>query len=516
MKRLVTIHFLLLLSSVITVLANDKPVIVEEFSVNRIAFQELENVVAGTMIVPEGGTKSFYNVNVKGRATAGEPMNLEFVLGNNGKEPIHSMRVQLSINNFSVVSRALQDLDIAPGDIVNITVPDIWTPPTAGESYLLDFGVVELNGKGGMYSTLRKEVLGVLGYSAPKHVMIEEFTGTWCGWCTDGGYVLNKLLEANPDANAAALHVGVEGFPDPMEIPAGFELSETYHTAFPHAMFDRLRLHGVTIPVTRTVWFESYSKAYNEPSSLSVDVESLLEENSRRLNIKSTVKFVDFVGQADLRINIYIIEDGVTGSEKGYAQQNYLSNNSDYEDSPFFNEPPLIEDYVHDHVVRASLTGAWGDKLEGSFFAGASVSAEHSYDIPEGMNIDNMSVIAFVTHFDSEVSYRPVLNSAHSKIQESPSTDVYTAEENLEIVSDPNPNPANDICFLRVKVEKQATLRAGLFSVTGKQLLQLKDVTAVPGTHSIAVPTAAYDNGAYMLRIEVGDQAYWRKLLVQH
>ncbi len=516
MKRLMILHFLLLFGSVLTVPAADQTALVEELDVHQLTYPESERLFAGAMYVPESGTGAFYSSRLKDRATAGQPMDLAFTFGNGGETTIQSIRVQLTIDNFNTISNSVENLRLAPGEIVNITVPALWTPPQAGESYLLDFSVVEINGESGMSSTLRKEVLGVLGYSAPKHVMIEEFTGTWCGWCTDGGYILNKLLEANPHANAAALHVGVEGFPDPMQIPAGFELSETYHTAFPHAMFDRLRLHGVTIPVTRTVWFESYSTAYNEPAVLSVDVESFLEANSRKLNITSVVKFVDFVGQADLRINIYVIEDGITSSEEGYAQQNYLSNNDDYKDSPFFNEPPLIEDYVHDHVVRASLTGAWGDKLEGSFFAGASVSAEHSFDIPEDMNIDNMSVIAFVTHFDSEVSYRPVLNSGHSKIQQSPSTDVLTAEESLEIVGSPNPNPANDICFLQVNIREQSPLRADLYSLQGERLLQLKDVTAMPGLHSIAVPTAGYSDGAYLLHIQVGDKIYRRRLLVQH
>lgn len=31
-----------------------------------------------------------------------------------------------------------------------------------------------------------------------KKVMLEDFTGTWCGWCPEGTVIVEQLQAANP------------------------------------------------------------------------------------------------------------------------------------------------------------------------------------------------------------------------------------------------------------------------------------------------------------------------------
>lgn len=35
--------------------------------------------------------------------------------------------------------------------------------------------------------------------SQVKRVLLEQFTGSWCGWCVDGSYVMELLEEDYPD-----------------------------------------------------------------------------------------------------------------------------------------------------------------------------------------------------------------------------------------------------------------------------------------------------------------------------
>ena len=70
-----------------------------------------------------------------------------------------------------------------------------------------------------------------------KKVVIEEFTGEWCGACPGGAAELKSITEANPDkAYAVAIHQG-----DPME-PAFFNQLNSMlgsHTSYPGGNVDR-------------------------------------------------------------------------------------------------------------------------------------------------------------------------------------------------------------------------------------------------------------------------------------
>lgn len=45
-------------------------------------------------------------------------------------------------------------------------------------------------------------VIHVINASAQapvKRVLLEQYTGAWCGWCVDGSVVVEELLELYPD-----------------------------------------------------------------------------------------------------------------------------------------------------------------------------------------------------------------------------------------------------------------------------------------------------------------------------
>jgi len=54
--------------------------------------------------------------------------------------------------------------------------------------------------------------------------------------------------------------------------------------------------------------------------------------------------------QHTLNLSAFIVEDSIVSAQKDYNE-----------------DPTVIEDYTHRHVLRASLNGTWGDPLfEGS------------------------------------------------------------------------------------------------------------------------------------------------------
>lgn len=58
--------------------------------------------------------------------------------------------------------------------------------------------------------------VGTLPADYTKKVVLEEFTGEWCGWCPEGAKIMEDNIAANPGKVVGiAVHDG-----DPMEIPS--------------------------------------------------------------------------------------------------------------------------------------------------------------------------------------------------------------------------------------------------------------------------------------------------------
>jgi thiol-disulfide isomerase/thioredoxin len=49
-------------------------------------------------------------------------------------------------------------------------------------------------------------------------VLLEEVTGTWCGWCTDGAVTLTSILDAHPGLVIGAAYHGDDPM-EPSELP---------------------------------------------------------------------------------------------------------------------------------------------------------------------------------------------------------------------------------------------------------------------------------------------------------
>ncbi|MFC1552028.1 hypothetical protein ACFL6P_05610 [Candidatus Latescibacterota bacterium] len=68
-----------------------------------------------------------------------------------------------------------------------------------------------------------------------RNVLLEVFTGTWCGWCPYGADVIKDLKSRYDNLIPIAYH-----FKDEMEIKDLKELSDVIRPAYPQATIDTL------------------------------------------------------------------------------------------------------------------------------------------------------------------------------------------------------------------------------------------------------------------------------------
>lgn len=173
-------------------------------------------------------------------------------------------------------------------------------------------------------------------------VIVEDYTGTWCGYCPPVAHAIYELKEVFDNIISVGIHNN-----DELTIDQESDLrSELGISGFPSARLNR------TIS-----WFDPYQIS---------DVNSLLsEENNVAISIKSALENIDLevnlriVSNVELvnhKLVIYLVESNLI-----YDQSNYFNY---VEDSYFYNLGNPIENYSHQDVLRKSITNISGNALD--------------------------------------------------------------------------------------------------------------------------------------------------------
>ncbi len=173
-------------------------------------------------------------------------------------------------------------------------------------------------------------------------VVVEDYTGTWCGYCPPVAHAIYELKEVYDNIISVGIHNN-----DELTIDQESDLrSELGISGFPSARLNR------TIS-----WFDPYQIS---------EVNSLLsEENNVAISIKSELENIDLevklriVSNVELvnhKLVIYLLESNLI-----YDQSNYFNY---VEDSYFYNLGNPIENYSHLDVLRKSITNISGNTLD--------------------------------------------------------------------------------------------------------------------------------------------------------
>ncbi len=228
-----------------------------------------------------------------------------------------------------------------------------------------------------------------------KYVLVEDYTGTWCGYCTRVSYAIEQLEKQTNDAVIVAIHQG-----DPMQFSqvtammSNFQyLQTTNEFGFPSAFIDRESKWAPPEPNSiDQVLAKLSDKAY-----ASLAMESSLDDDMLSINVKLKMGY----NYKALKLGLYIIEDKLI-----YNQRNWTS---------YYEGDPIV-DFEHHNVLRKAVTGLLGDQIP-SDKVGHDKEFEKlfQYVIPASFNKENIKMVAFVT----EANNKEAINVRSSKIGES-------------------------------------------------------------------------------------------------
>jgi hypothetical protein len=225
---------------------------------------------------------------------------------------------------------------------------------------------------------------------AVRKVLLEDFTGFYCGTCPPASEIAaaldstyaDRLIVVGIHANFFAdvsLHSAPYNSPD-LRTPAG----EEYYNFFgissnPSGLVNRKKVSGDLI-LSKNAWASAVANELALEPELKIKLQPQYSPNDRKLNLSATISYVKSGSIYD-KLVVMITETPVTAAQKDYR----------------LPSPSNILDYKHKHVLRANINGTWGDVLNTTPPSiGTAVTKTFEYTLPAQVNPDNVHIVAFV------------------------------------------------------------------------------------------------------------------------
>ena len=331
-----------------------------------------------------------------------------------------------------------------------------------------------------------------------KKVMLEDFTGTWCGWCPEGTVIIDQLVAANPTTFIpVASHNG-----DALEVPEGAAIDVGLNvTAYPNGAVDRYQFPGTTkIPMSRGSWTNSFNTRKALTPSVSVSFSNAQKTGADTYTATVNVKFSSApTAGVPLKMNVYLLEDSIaaTGS---YAQGNYSANIQS-------GATPLTN-WFHNATLRKALGGNWGftTTIPATPVVGTNYTENISFTVPSTWVAKHINVVAFVA-YDGTVAnnQKEILNAEQYPLKYWYPTAVSNVNENLyDINIYPNPAGLRDIIKTSFNLKEDANVSLEVLNTLGQVVSKPYTSFEIKGAHTIqwcAGENTSLPVGTYFIKL---------------
>jgi len=221
-------------------------------------------------------------------------------------------------------------------------------------------------------------------YIPKRKVVLEDYTGTWCGYCPRVAAAIEEAHLLTSDIAVVAIHETANSNPDPMHFPQVEDLKDAFGV--------------VGLPAARINRTNEWSQPYDldgvismagSDTNLAIAINSELTGNE--LVVEVEVIYENGSENGD-RLVVYVVESGII-----HSQTNYYNDDPT---SPYYQLGNPIPNFVHNDALRNSLTQILGDEIS-SVPALEKYTRNFSLEVPSNYNSDNLSIVVMIVNSDS-------------------------------------------------------------------------------------------------------------------
>lgn len=336
----------------------------------------------------------------------GATTDATLTITNSGSNAISSVDYSYEVGSQT----GMGHLDVAVGNQLGLSAKANITLPALQDKgeYPVKITLTKVNGQDNTASNASAQAtLNIYGF-LPKHrAVLEEYTGTWCGYCPRGLVGLEVMAKRHPaDFIGISYHQG-----DPMDISTIYEGKNAVGYTFPS------EISGFPAGwLDRTYEADAYYGFDSDPMGIDdawqevcqvfapaeVTVKGVFDDSNTTLTATADATFLKTHSNANYKVEFVVVEDDMydingTGSSD-WKQRNYYTGQSwggpeDYpeeEFAQFYDGASYVEGYhFRDVIIASSRLLGTDQALPTSLEADKAYSVSTTFDVTTLTNVND-------------------------------------------------------------------------------------------------------------------------------
>jgi hypothetical protein len=225
-----------------------------------------------------------------------------------------------------------------------------------------------------------------------RKVLLEDVTGHKCINCPDAADIARSLkAQYGEQVIIMAIHAGFFATPNAsgeftydFRTAVGGEIHNYYgFITYPSGMVNRSTPESAPSPVLNSSeWGDAVAEQLALPQQASIHIDNIYDPGNRNLQTHIEINFLETL-DGEFYFAAYLIESEIVQPQASTAG--------------------ILEDYEHNHVLRASMNGTWGQPVGGDGNAVSRELSTHdlSITLDEEWVAEHCELIVIVHQFDS-------------------------------------------------------------------------------------------------------------------
>lgn len=339
-------------------------------------------------------------------AVNGEPFDVVAYFTNTGQSPINNINYTYTSNGVTKDGYMELESPIEPNPALPCPVALPFEAINGSGPYDISITLTKVNGEENQteFPTLEGKVY-VAPY-LPKHrPLVEEYTGTWCGYCTRG-YIGMELVGEfyGEDVTVICYHDQ-----DPMAVnPRPYVPSGD-----PAATLDRLgQIDPYYGTLSTSLWsnlqYDFYirndiDEALTWKPLADINIIDAYAENNQ-VKVSTEVMFIKDFDKANYQIGYVLVANGLSGKPgSSWDQHNYYAGDKDYAGTylqPICEWPAVVQGLVfNDVAIDSRMCGGVSGSIPSKITTGETIAHQYTFNIGSNQfaqKLENLSVAAFI------------------------------------------------------------------------------------------------------------------------
>lgn len=295
--------------------------------------------------------------------------------------------------------------------------------------------------------------------------VLEYCTGTWCQWCPCGHDIIRSSIQPNfPKAIIIGYHGPANSSSDPWTGFAGNGIiSGLGFSSYPTGIVDR-----TSAPISRSSWYSAVANRASIPAPVSIRADRQFNTATRVLDISIDSRALAALS-GQFRLTVLILEGKMVYAQTGNSSCAGGSG------------------YIHNHVVRAIITGHLGDNLnDGTTWSnGDVITRTYQYTVPASWVTANCEIVAIVSRVGATLNTGEIQQAESWELLEPTSVPGETGSPEAFALEQNYPNPFNPSTTIHYTVGEQSIVQLKIFNTLGQEVRTLVSFEHPAGTYSV-------------------------------